>query len=1123
MKLTQAAIARPIFIFMLMVAAVLLGTLSYRSMRVELNPDVSFGVVTITTVYPGAGAEEVNNLVSRKIEDAVAGVNGLRQITSLSREGVSVVVVELELGINQDVALNDVRSKVDAIMNQLPTDARKPTVTKFDTSSIPILYLALNAERLDFRSLRDLVDDRIVDRFARIAGVGSVQAVGGDVREIQVRLRKERLEAYGIGILDVQRAIQAATMNVPSGRAITDGQEVSVRVKAEFVDAQEMRDSFLSITDPNNPMAKGRLVRLGDIAEVVDSSEERTEYARLDGRETIALILQKSKDGNAIEVTQRAKETIAQLEEQYRDIGLKIVITEEQAKRINEALEDLNFSLGLGILLVALIILLFLHDIRGTLIVSIAIPICMFAAFIMAKLFGFTINNLTMLGLSLAVGVLVDDAIVVIENIYRHLRQGEPPAEAAVNGRAEIGLAALAITAADVVVFLPIGFMGGIVGEFFRPMALSYVSAVLFSLLVSFTVTPMLASRWYRAGEDLEHPRTRFGLWFEANFHRLSNLYRRSLDWSLRHRWFVFLLGNSALVGAITFIAGGFGAMQPAYVLFGVSVVAGLLVFLGNAIRGYVKPRFLLYGALFGLLFPLSALAGQAFAAYKGEAVFKFQFFPDSDVGRVTVNVQLPPGSSLRATGRVIEQIEQKLIGMPDVKYVLSNVGSQVGGFFGGGNTGSNYGQVVVSLNDKKALADTLAFWNRGKEELRTRADTVVAAEVIKRIGRIPGAEVFVSTQSGVGAGGPAIQMSFFGDDRQQILDTAGRIQRLLQGGAVKGVINADLSSKPGKPEVRVLPDRARLADMGISVGELAMAMRSLYQGNDDTKYRVAGREYAIRVMLDLDERNDPALLESVPVKFVQGKPVYVGEVARLVRGTDVDKIQRRDRIEEVQLSADLLPGYAAGSVQAEINRWIEREKLLPPGVSLKPLGQADLQQREGGYLFGALAIGLVLVYMVLASLFNNLLYPFIIQISQPQAMVGAILALVFTDKPLNIVGFIGIITLVGLVGKNAILLVDYTNTLRSRGKNRHDAILEAGPTRLRPILMTTLALLLAMLPIALAFGRGSEFRSPLGIVIIGGMTLSTLLTLLVIPCSYTIFDDLSESFSRWRRRRSRA
>ncbi len=1123
MNLTRAAIARPIFIFMLMVGAVLMGTIAYRSMRVELNPEVSFGIVTVTTVYPGAGAEEVNNLISRKIEDAVAGVNGLRQITSLSREGVSVVVVELELGVNQDVALNDVRSKVDGILNDLPTDARKPTITKFDTASLPILYLALNAERLDFRALRDLVDDRIADRFARISGVGSVQVVGGDVREIQVRLRKERLEAYGLGILDVQRAIQAATMNVPSGRSITDGQEVSVRVKGEFADAQEMRDTFLSVTDPNNPMAKGRLVRVGDIAEVVDASQERTQYARLDGRETIALILQKSRDGNAIEVTKQAKEAIRQLEDQYRDIGLRIVVTDEQAKRINEALEDLNFSLALGILLVALIIFVFLHDLRGTLIVSIAIPICMFAAFIMVKLFGFTINNLTMLGLSLAVGVLVDDAIVVIENIYRHLRMGEDPTTAAINGRAEIGLAAIAISAADVVVFLPIAFMGGIVGEFFRPMALSYVSAVVFSLLVSFTVTPMLASRWYKAGEDLEHPKTRFGVWFERNFHRLSRFYRRALDWSLNHRWFVFLLGNSALVGSVTFIAGSFGAMQPAYVLFGASVVVGLITMVVNAIRGYFSPKFLVYGALFGLLFPLSGLAGQAYRAYKGEAVFKFQFFPESDVGRVSVNVQLPPGSSLNATGRVIEQIESKLIGMPDVAYVLSNVGSQVGGFFGGGNTGSNYGQVVVSLNDKRALADKLAFWKRGQEKLRDRADTAVAADIIKRIGRIPGAEVFVAAQSGVGAGGSAIQMSFLGDDRQQILETADRVKRLLKTGAVKGVINPDISSKPGKPEVRVLPDRARLADMGISVGELAMALRSLYQGNDDAKYRVAGKEYAIRVMLDLDERNDPALLESVPVRFVQGRPVYVGEVAQLVRGTDVDKIQRRDRIEEVQLSADLLPGYAAGSVQAEIDDWLERERLLPAGVTTKALGQADLQARESGYLFGALAIGLVLVYMVLASLFNNMLYPFIIQVSQPQAMVGAILALILTDKPLNIVGFIGIITLVGLVGKNAILLVDYTNTLRARGKSRHEAILEAGPTRLRPILMTTLALLLAMLPIALAFGRGSEFRSPLGIVIIGGMTLSTLLTLLVIPCSYTIFDDLSESFSRWRRRHGRA
>jgi HAE1 family hydrophobic/amphiphilic exporter-1 len=359
--------------------------------------------------------------------------------------------------------------------------------------------------------------------------------------------------------------------------------------------------------------------------------------------------------------------------------------------------------------------------------------------------------------------------------------------------------------------------------------------------------------------------------------------------------------------------------------------------------------------------------------------------------------------------------------------------------------------------------------------------------------------------------------MSFASEDRELLVRTVNSIRLKLDQGAIAGVISPDISSKPGKPEIRAVPDRARLADAGLSTADVANSMRMLYEGNNDAKFRTEGKEYDIRVIMDVGDRNDLATVDGVPLTFVQGNPVFLSQVANLERGTGLDMIQRRNREEEVRLSAELLPNFAAGSVQAEIDKWLADEKLVPESVHIKPLGQAELMAREGKFLFTALAIGLVLVFMLLASLFDNLLYPFIIQLAQPQAMVGAILAIVIFDKALNIVGFIGIITLVGLVGKNAILLVDYTNTLRARGKDRHDALVEAGPTRLRPILMTTLALILAMLPVALAIGRGSEFRETIGITIIGGILLSTMLTLLVIPCSYTIFDDLAQKIGKRR------
>ena len=1133
MGLTRLAITRPVFMLMLMLAAMLMGTLSYRGMRVEQNPDVQLGTITVSTVYPGAGPDEVNTLISKKIEQAVAGVAGIREVTSTSQEGVSVVVANFEVGTNMDVALNDARGKVDGIVRELPTATEKPIVNKFDFSSEPVLNLSLSSKTHNNRELRDIAEDQLQDRFAQTAGVASVSTSGGDIREIQIQLKKDALIAYGIGIAQVQRAVQAATLNVPSGRLVNGPREYAVRVLGEYKTLQDVGMTVISISDPQNPMAKSKSVLLKDIAEIVDGSQERTSYSRLDGQDSVVMSIQKTRDGNAIEIANtllggleppvvdeaviankvKDKIPLTLFEEIKYKYDIDIQVTKNTATLISESIADLNFSLVFGIFLVALIVYIFLHNFRGMLIVAIAIPVCIFATFIAMKLFGFTINNLSMLALSLAVGVLVDDAIVVLENIYRHLQKGEDPREAAINGRAEIGLAAIAITLADVVVFLPVGNMGGIVGQFFRPLGIGFAVAVMISLFVSFTITPMLASRWYRKGENVEHFDKGFAGWFERQFAKLTGGYRRALAWSLDHRWFVFLTGNMALLAVVMVILGSFMGASVGMPLAIICLVVGVVTFIVNAIRGFVRPQFVLYGLLFGLVFPGAAMLGQTWVKVKGEPIFKGGFFPPSDGGQVGVSIELPPGASLSETQKVVERVEEICQKHPESKYVLSTVGSSGGGGgFSTASSGSNRGAVTITLKDKYAPMDLFSK-HKGTRKI---ADTDVAAQLTEQVGRIAGARVIVSAGGGVGFG-PPIQMSFTGDDRELLVETVENIRVKLQNGAVKGVINPDISSKPGKPEIRAIPDRQRLADSNLTVADLANTMRILYEGNRDTKFRVAGREYDIRVMMDYTDRNNPDAVRLVPISFNQGNAVYVPQVADIVDGVGVDKIERRDRVEEVRLTADLLPGTANTNAQAEIDKYIEDNKLVPDGVKQKKLGQADFQAREGVYLFTALAIGFVLVYMLLASLFDNLLYPFIIQLSQPQAMVGALLALMITDKTLNIVGFIGLITLVGLVGKNAILLVDYTNTLRERGKSRRDAILEAGPTRLRPIMMTTLALILGILPVALAIGRGSEFRETIGISIIGGITLSTLLTLLVIPCSYTIFDDVSRALARRR------
>lgn len=1179
--MTKLALQRPIFIFMLMFLVFVMGFRAMTGMRKEENPDVAFGVVSIQAVYPGADPDTINTLVARKIESAVSGVNGLNQVSATSQEGFCVVVCNFEVGTNMDTALNDVRSKVDSVVGELPTAVEKPTVSKTDFGGDAVISFAVSSDKLSSRELRDLLDDKLKDKFGQIDGVSSAFISGGDVREIKIEVKKDALLAYGLGITDVVRTIQNASLNVPSGRIQSGQREITVRVMGEFKKVDEIRQMRLTISDPNRPNAKASVVRLGDVATVSDAVSERRVYSRVNGKDTVLLQVFKIKEGNAVSIADAALKMKETLQKQYSDIGLKFETTRNIAKNIEESIADVNMALYFGIFLVTAIVYLFLHNLRGTIIVGIAIPVCLLATFIGMQAMGFTINNMTMLALSLAIGVLVDDAIVVLENIYRHLRMGESPRDAAINGRNEIGLAALAITMADVVVFLPVGTMGGIVGQFFKPLGLSFVVCVIMSLLVSFTVTPLLAARWYKQGEDMEHPTGRFAVWFERMFDRLVNGYRRRLEWALNHRWVVFVGGFVILIGSFMFIAGGSApsagvAFKDIFFKDGEPGLGLRVIFLGIAIyawqgfaNGPYSQRFkmvafgvMLFSLIIGMKLPapwgglvigigvggltllmliskfvtrskaygrvivgafvsalalgLFAVAGYGYHAWKGSDLFAFQFMPVQDNGQISVTVEMPPGTNLATTDKVVQQIEAVAAKIPEAEYVVGSIGSKGGGGFSLSSNGTNLGSVSVNLRDKQAFMDTIQGKSKDEngEPLRKRADTAIASELMRDVGHIPGATINVTAQSGQGFGLP-IQIALIGDDRDLLFKTATKIQEAFASGQFKGVHSPVISAKAGKPELQAIPERIKMADNNLSVGELGLAMRALYEGDKQAKFRVFGREYDIRVQMSEDDRNNPDIVSQLPVAFRSGNPVFLSEVATLQSKPSIDKIDRINREEQVTVSADLLPGFAAGSIQQDIDKWIKDKNVLPDGIKQKNLGQADVQQREMGYLLTALGLGFMLVFMLLASLYNNVLYPFIIQLAQPQAMVGAILALVFTDKAMTIVSFIGIITLVGLVGKNAILLVDYANTLRGRGMNRHDALVESGATRLRPILMTTSAVILGSLPVALAIGRGSEFRETLGITIIGGILLSTALTLLVIPCSYTIFDDL---YARMRR-----
>jgi len=1106
MGITQLTLRKPVTTLMIVLGLIVAGIFGFRSLQVELYPYVNFAVVSVTTAYPGAGPEELDTLVSRRLEESVSGVNGLRQVTSTSQPGVSVVIAEFEIGVDQDRALNDVRAQVDRVLGDLPDQAERPVVEKVVETAAPVVTLAFRSSQLGPREVRTLVNSQLSDRFRRIPGVAEARVGGGFVREIRVELRRDRLMAYGVGVLDVQRQLLAASSESPAGQ-VDDGREtLSLRVPAGLRTAPQVAAVPITVPDPDDPRI-ARTVPLGQLADVRDAAEERRESTRVGGADAVTLEIQKARAGNAVEIAQGAKAELRRLLDEYREQGLQASVVSDQSMEIRNSLADLQFDVIFAIVLVCGTVYLFLHNLRGAIIVAIAIPVCLFTAILVMKLLGMTLNQLSMIGLTLAIAVLVDDAIVVLENTYRHLAHGEDPETAALNGRNEIGTAAVAITLADVVVFAPVAFMGGILGLYLRPLAVAFVVAVLLSLLVSFTVTPLLAARWYRKGEDLENPTGRFARWFERGFKRLTEAYRRSLGWSLRHRWLVFLAGNAGLAAVFAFIAGGAerslgAALQAGLVPLIATVAVGLLVSGVALLRRRPSWRPVVGGLAFGAFFVAASAAGYGFAQWKGSDVFAFSFLPAADSNHVVARVQLPAGTSLAQTQRVVARIERAALGLPSVREVQSSVGEE------GANLGPHLARVEAILHEKASPKDRILRKVR-KERLRTITDDRVAYDWRVAIGRVPGATVVVAPLD-ASSGGAPIQVSLQSSDPERLSRTAAKLLAELQRGAVPGIVNPEASARPGRPELRVAVDRNRLADARLDPATVGEALRVLYEGDDRVKAREAGTEYAVRlVMADVDRR-DPRAVGDIPLAFDGGRPVFLGSVAKVVRATAPDKIDRRDRSREIQLSANLLPGAVSGTVQAQLDAWLRAPGRLPPGVEVKPLGEADLQARETTYLVVALVTGLALVYMLLASLYENLLYPFIIQLAQPQAMVGALVGLIITGKAANVVSFIGLIALVGLVGKNAILLVDYANTLRRDGEPREQALIESGGTRLRPIVMTSLALLLGMLPIAVGLGRGSEFRDTIGIVIVGGVSLSTLLTLFVIPCSYTIFDDLS-------------
>lgn len=1036
MKLSEVAIARPVFTTMMMAALLVLGLFSYTELPVEMFPKVDFPFTTVVTIYPGASPETVETELSKRIEDVVNEISGVRNIYSQSREGYSLVFVEFQLEKNSFEATNEVREKVAGIRGDLPDDIEEPVVSSYDPQSEPILSITVSGKRTP-REVTEFAKNTIKRRLETLPGVGSVELIGGLEREIQVAVDPVKMESYGVTVDDVRNAVRAANLEIPGGRIEEASREYLVRVMGRL----DRVAQFEKVIVKN---VHGTQVLLRDVARVADTTVEQRSLSRYNGQAAVSLGVSKQSGANTVELADAARAMVARLQAEVPP-DVQLTIVEDNSTFIKDSIHEIQMNIQFGTILAVIVIFLFLLDIRPTFIAGLAIPISLIATFTIMKALGFTINFMTLLALSLAVGILIDDAIVVIENIYRHIDMGEPARKAAFAATKEIGLAVMATTFSIVVVFVPVAFMQGIVGRFFYQFGMAVAFAVTISLFVAFTLTPMLSSRWLHKeheetpesirqrrglGKLWGHLRLRLGFWNRA-FEAMKPTYVRLLSASLRRRWIVVVVATAAFVAAL---------------------------WLGQ---------------------------------YVGQ-----EFVPETDEGKIFVSVTTPPGTPLAETSARIAQIETIVTGLPEVAASYVVVGS--------GNNPVTDGRVLFQLVDKEQRQFTA-------KQLMDSVRTLVSV--------VPGVKVSVSRGHGEGGGNKPVEISVRGES----LDELRRLARELQAVFFRtpGAVDIDNTLEEGKPELQIRVDRAQADDLGLNLAAIPLTIRALVEGEVVTRFKDGQEEYDVRMRLDEQFRSSVDDVGRILVASGKEVPgidpflVPLNRVATVRREEAIGQYNRLNRMRQVTVNCNTLTGYFPGSIASEIMAKAD-SIALPPGYSIAPVGELEIMTESFQNILKALFLSVIFIYLLLASQYESFTDPFSIMLSLPMSLVGAILAL--QGSSFSIMSLIGIVMLMGLVTKNAILLIDFVKQARERGVPRTEAILEAGPVRLRPILMTSLAMVFGMLPLALGLGPGAEIRSGMARAVIGGLISSTLLTLVVVPVVYTLIDDLAAAVNRRRK-----
>jgi len=1032
MNITEISIKRPSLIIVLFSVFILLGYIGFTNLSYELMPDFNQPVVVIKTGYPGAEPEEVETSVSRKIEDALANLEGVDYLVTKSLPNASVVIANLKYGTDLDKTMQDAQRYIDNISKDLPQDVMSPEMSKVSPNDLPIMSISATSDMPATEFYQKMKDD-FLPQIQQLKGVAEITLLGGKEREIQVNINPDKLKLYKVSMLQVVEAINRSGLDLPSGKVQTDKERNAVRLTGKFNTLNDIKNVQIAMPVMGSP------IYVKDVADVEDKTVETSSISRYNGKTGIGLLLKKQGDANAVDVSKLIKQQFAKIEQNNQASNVKFIIADDSTDNTIAAVNSVVFDLILAVILVSLVMLLFLRSFRNSIIVLVAIPTSLVTAFAVMWILGYTLNLMTLLAMSLIVGILVDDATVVLENIQRHLDMGKEKRAASMDGRMEIGFSALSITLVDVVVFVPILFLQVFVADMLKQFSVVVITSTLTSLLVGFTLTPWMSSRIGKK-EDLQPTNffNKFLLWFERQLEKFTNWYGKQLEWVLNHK----------------------------------------LIFMGIIV---------LIFALTGIMMKQNIIGKELIAT--------------GDQGKFLMGLEFDKSTSIDYNNTISTHIEDYILQQKEVKTLFSNVGGPSTGI-GSLGVGSAYKtEFTIQLKDKKEI-DNIA------------TETYMQHLRIELQQKFPGIKYSIAALGLIPRSAP-IEITLSGSNNEEVTATANQLKTIIE--KIPGADNVKLSVEAGSPEYQVIPDKDKMQRLGLNTAYVGMSLRTAFTGNDDATLTEKGVEYPVRIQLADFNRLSYNDVEDLTIGNPKGMPISVSQFAQIKKSNSPSLLERKDRQPAITLTADAI-GRPSGTVADEVVAYV-KENPLPEGMQMTWGSDVKRQNDSFGALGSVLLISFLLIYLIMVALYDSFVYPFVVLFSIPVAVIGAFLALNLSLNHLSLFALLGLIMLMGLVTKNAILIVDFTNQLKAEGKSYQEALIIAGKERLRPILMTTLSMVIGMLPIALATGSAAEWKNGLAWVIIGGLLSSLILTVYLVPVVYYAVDSVKEKLTKRKNR----